>query len=101
MIKTGGENVSSREVEETLYRLAGVFEVAVVGLPDARWVEAVTAVIVQRPGADLTEAAVLAHCACLAGFKRPKRVVFAESLPKNASGKVIKRELRLTWQARS
>jgi fatty-acyl-CoA synthase len=96
MIKTGGENVSSREVEETLYQLAGVLEAAVVGLPDARWVEAVTAVIVQRPGAELTEAGVLAHCAGLAGFKRPKRIVFVESLPKNASGKVMKRDLRIT-----
>lgn len=98
MIKTGGENVASREVEETLYRLDGVSEVAVVGLPDPKWVEAVVAVIVPKAGAELTEAAVLAHCATLAGYKRPKRVFFAQALPKNASGKVMKRDLRLAYE---
>jgi len=95
MIKTGGENVASREVEECLYRLAGVSEVAVIGVPHPRWVEAVVAVIVRKPGQALTEADVLAHCEQhLAGFKRPKHVVFAETLPKNPSGKLLKRELR-------
>jgi fatty-acyl-CoA synthase len=98
MIKTGGENVASREVEEVIYGLSGVIEVAVVGLPDPRWMEAVTAVVVARSDAGLTEQKVLAHCASLAGFKRPKRVIFAEALPKNASGKVMKRELRLALQ---
>ena len=95
MIKTGGENVASREVEEALYRLDGVSEVAVVGLPHPRWIEAVTAVIVAKPGAALTEAQVLAHCAQqLAHFKVPKGVVFVDALPKNPSGKLLKRELR-------
>jgi fatty-acyl-CoA synthase len=95
MIKTGGENVASREVEEALYRLDGVSEVAVVGLPHPRWIEAVTAVIVVKPGHDLTEAQVLAHCEQqLAHFKAPKRVVFVDALPKNPSGKLLKRELR-------
>lgn len=99
MIKTGGENVASREVEEAIYRLPGVSEVAVVGLPDPRWIEAVTAVIVPKDGVRLTEAQVIAHCAeSLAGFKRPKRVHFADGLPKNASGKVMKRELRLKYE---
>jgi fatty-acyl-CoA synthase len=99
MIKTGGENVASREVEETIYKLAGVSEVAVIGLPHPRWVEAVTAVVVPKAGATLTEAAVLAHChALLAPFKAPKRVVFAEALPKNPSGKLLKRELRQSHQ---
>ena len=100
MIKTGGENVASREVEEAIYRLAGVSEVAVVGLPHPRWVEAVTAIVVPKAGAELTEAAVLAHCnALLAPFKVPKRVVFADALPKNPSGKLLKRELRQSHQA--
>ena len=100
MIKTGGENVASREVEETVYRLDGVSEVAVVGLPHPRWVEAVTAIVVPKAGAELTEAAVLAHCnALLAPFKVPKRVVFADALPKNPSGKLLKRELRQSHQA--
>ncbi len=95
MIKTGGENVASREVEEMIYRLPAVSEVAVIGLPDAKWVEAVTAVIVVKAGQQLTEAEVLAHCnEHMATFKSPKRVVFTDALPKNPSGKLLKRELR-------
>jgi fatty-acyl-CoA synthase len=95
MIKTGGENVASREVEETIYRLPQVSEVAVVGLPHPRWVEAVVAVIVLKPGQSLSESEVLAHCnAQMAGFKAPKAVVFADALPKNPSGKLLKRQLR-------
>jgi fatty-acyl-CoA synthase len=99
MIKSGGENVASREVEECIYRLDGVSEVAVVGLPHPSWVEAVTAVIVVKPGAALDEAAVLRHCQQhLAVFKAPKRVLFVDVLPKNPSGKLLKRELRLAHQ---
>ncbi len=99
MIKTGGENVASREVEEALYRLDGLSEVAVVGLPHPRWIEAVTAVVVAKPGRTLTEAEVLAHAAAhLATFKCPKAVVFVDSLPKNPSGKLLKRELRQRFQ---
>ena len=95
MIKTGGENVASREVEEAIYRLPQVSEVAVVGIAHPRWVEAVVAVIVRKAGADLSEADVLAHCAQgMAGFKAPKRVVFVDALPKNPSGKLMKRSLR-------
>jgi len=95
MIKTGGENVASREVEEMIYRLPQVSEVAVIGLPDAKWVEAVTAVIVVKAGQTLDEATVVAHCTQhMASFKAPKRVLFADSLPKNPSGKLLKRELR-------
>ncbi|MCV0438002.1 MAG: acyl-CoA synthetase [Hydrogenophaga sp.] len=95
MIKTGGENVASREVEEMVYRLPAVSEVAVIGLPDPKWVEAVTAVIVVKAGQTLTEAEVVAHCnQHMAAFKSPKRVVFTDSLPKNPSGKLLKRELR-------
>ena len=95
MIKTGGENVASREVEETIYRLPQVSEVAVVGLPHPRWVEAVVAIVVVKTGQSLTEAEVLAHCnASMAGFKAPKGVVFVDALPKNPSGKLLKRELR-------
>ncbi len=95
MIKTGGENVASREVEEALYRLDGVSEVAVVGLPHPRWIEAVAAVVVTRAGAALDEAAVIEHCQRhLAGFKTPKAVLFVDALPKNPSGKLLKRELR-------
>lgn len=98
MIKSGGENVASREVEEMIYRLPQVSEVAVIGLADPRWVEAVTAVIVLKAGQSLSEAEVMAHCSMhMANFKSPKRVVFAESLPKNPSGKLLKRELRKSY----
>jgi fatty-acyl-CoA synthase len=98
MIKTGGENVASREVEEMIYRLSAVSEVAVIGLPDPKWVEAVTAVIVLKTGQSLTEAEVMAHCnQHMASFKSPKRVVFAQALPKNPSGKLLKRELRTQY----
>ncbi len=100
MIKTGGENVASREVEEMIYRLSAVSEVAVIGLPDPRWVEAVTAVIVLKTGQTLSDAEVIAHCnQHMAGFKSPKRVVFTDALPKNPSGKLLKRELRMRYAA--
>jgi fatty-acyl-CoA synthase len=95
MIKSGGENVASREVEEMIYRLPQVSEVAVIGLPDPHWVEAVTAVIVLKTGQSLSEDDVMAYCRThMASFKSPKRVVFADALPKNPSGKLLKRELR-------
>ncbi|HET6600141.1 MAG TPA: acyl-CoA synthetase [Burkholderiaceae bacterium] len=98
MIKTGGENVASREVEEMIYRLPQVSEVAVIGLPDAKWVEAVTAVVVLKSGEHLSEQQLIDHCtAHMAAFKAPKRVVFTDSLPKNPSGKLLKRQLRETF----
>jgi fatty-acyl-CoA synthase len=98
MIKTGGENVASREVEEAIYQLDAVAEVAVFGISHPHWIEAVTAVVVPKPGATLTAEQVQEHAAgILAGYKRPKYVVFADSLPKNPSGKILKKELRLTY----
>jgi fatty-acyl-CoA synthase len=95
MIKTGGENVASREVEEMIYRLPAVSEVAVIGLPDPRWIEAVSAIVVVKSGKRLDEETVIRHCAgAMAHFKVPKRVIFVDSLPKNPSGKLLKRELR-------
>lgn len=95
MIKTGGENVASREVEEVLYRHSGVQEVAVFGLADPVWVEAVVAAVVARDGVRLTEEDLISHCReHLAGFKTPKQVFLVDSLPKNPSGKLLKRALR-------
>lgn len=95
MIKTGGENVASREVEEAIYRLDGVAEVAVFGVSHPRWVEAVAAAVVPKAGATLTPEAVMAHArSVLAGYKTPKYVVIADALPKNPSGKIVKRDLR-------
>jgi fatty-acyl-CoA synthase len=99
MIKSGGENVASREVEETIYRLPSVSEVAVIGLPDPYWIEAVTAVVVPRSGHALEADTVIAHCReHMASFKVPKRIIFVEALPKNPSGKLLKRELRKLYQ---
>ncbi|WP_054601103.1 acyl-CoA synthetase [Mycolicibacterium fortuitum] len=95
MIKTGGENVASREVEEVLYRHKGIEEVAVFGVAHPVWVEAVVAAVVPRAGSSLSEEDVLRHCRDhLAGFKTPKQVFFVDSLPKNPSGKLLKRDLR-------
>jgi fatty-acyl-CoA synthase len=95
MIKTGGENVASREVEEMIYQLEGVAEVAVFGVSHPHWVEAVVAVVVPKPGVALTEEAVIEHSrAHLAGYKTPKHVVITDALPKNPSGKILKRQLR-------
>nr|WSX53295.1 fatty acyl-CoA synthetase [Streptomyces sp. NBC_00974] len=93
VINSGGVLVASRQVEDVLYTHPGVAEAAVVGLPDERWIEAVTAVVVARDG--VTEAELLAYAReKLAHFKAPKRVVFVDSLPRNASGKILKRTLR-------
>ena len=95
MIVTGGENVYSREVEEVLYGHPAVSEAAVIGLPDPTWGENVTAVVVLRDGMTATDAEIIATCRDrLAGFKKPKRVEFIDELPKNVSGKILKRELR-------
>ena len=95
MIKTGGENVASREVEEVLYRHPGVEEVAVFGLPHPVWVEAVVAAVVMRDGGTADEDELTMHCRThLAGYKTPKQVFFVDSLPKNPSGKLLKRDLR-------
>ncbi|MGW4867598.1 acyl-CoA synthetase [Streptomyces chartreusis] len=93
VINSGGVLVASRQVEDALYTHEGVAEVAVIGLPDERWIEAVTAVVVPR--GEVSEAALIDHAReKLAHFKAPKRVVFVDELPRNASGKILKRELR-------
>ncbi|MFZ3468501.1 fatty acyl-CoA synthetase [Streptomyces sp. 4.24] len=93
VINSGGVLVASRQVEDVLYTHPGVAEAAVVGLPDERWIEAVTAVVVPRDG--VTQAELLAYAReRLAHFKAPKRVLFVDSLPRNASGKILKRALR-------
>jgi acyl-CoA synthetase (AMP-forming)/AMP-acid ligase II len=95
MIVTGGENVYSREVEEVIYAHPAVSEAAVIGLPDPVWGENVTAVVVLRDGMTATDAEIIATCRDrLAGYKKPKRVEFIDELPKNVSGKILKRELR-------
>ncbi|MFI7382642.1 acyl-CoA synthetase [Streptomyces sp. NPDC049813] len=93
VINSGGVLVASRQVEDVLYTHPAVAEAAVVGLPDERWIEAVTAVVVRAQ--EVTEAELLTHAReKLAHFKAPKRIVFVDALPRNASGKILKRELR-------
>jgi acyl-CoA synthetase (AMP-forming)/AMP-acid ligase II len=94
VIITGGENVSSIEVEDVISSHPAIKEVAVVGTPDERWGEAVTALVV-TDGTPLTEDDVIAHCrASLAGYKCPKRVEFRDELPRTATGKLQKFKLR-------
>jgi acyl-CoA synthetase (AMP-forming)/AMP-acid ligase II len=97
MIVSGGENVAGSEVERVLYEHDAVLEAAVVGRPDERWGEVPVAFVVLRPGVGgtLTADALIEHCrARLARFKVPKDVTFLDALPRNPSGKVLKRELR-------
>jgi fatty-acyl-CoA synthase len=95
MFISGGENIYPAEIERVLYEHEGVHMCAVVGQPDERWGEVGVAYVVLKPGAEVDEAALLAHMRDhLAGYKVPKRVVFRESLPISGAGKVLKRELR-------
>ena len=96
IIVSGGENVASLEVEDVLSEHPAVGAVAVVGVPDERWGERVVAVAVARAGAALDPDEVVAWCTGrLAGFKRPRQMLVVDALPTNASGKVLKREVRL------
>ncbi|MGW5328491.1 acyl-CoA synthetase [Streptomyces sp. NPDC004014] len=93
VINSGGVLVASRQVEDALYTHEAVAEAAVIGLPDDRWIEAVTAVVVAR--GEVTPDQLTEHVRQqLAPFKAPKRVLFVDELPRNASGKILKRELR-------
>ena len=95
MIKTGGENVSTREVEEVIYLDKRVQEVAVIGLFHPKWIEAVSAVVVPKSGEKITEDEIIKHCReHLAPFKIPKKVIFVQTLPKTPTGKILKRDLR-------
>ena len=95
MIVSGGENIASSEVERVLYEHQDVVEAAVVGRPDERWGEVPVAFVVTNATSATTPDDLLAHCrGQLAKFKVPKAVVFIDALPRNPSGKVLKRELR-------
>ncbi len=95
MIISGGENIASSEVERVIHEMPEVEEVAVIGVPDARWGERPIAVVVPRQGAVLDHPTLAAYCrAQLAAFKVPTALYLEEALPRNPSGKVLKRELR-------
>ncbi len=98
MIVSGGENIYPAEVESALFGHPDVADVAVIGVPDERWGEAVKAVVVKKPGAGVTAGELIAWAReRIAGYKLPKSVDFIEALPRNPTGKILKRELRLPY----
>ncbi|GAA4873302.1 AMP-binding protein [Actinomycetospora straminea] len=100
VIISGGENVSSIEVEDCISHLTEVAEVAVIGVPDDTWGETVKALVVRAPGTEIGEEDVISHCKQrLAGFKAPTTVEFRESIPRTATGKVQKYKLREPYWA--
>ncbi len=107
MILSGGFNIYSKEVEQVIGECDGVAEAAVVGVPDATYGEAVAAYVERRPGADPSADEIVDHCrSAIASYKKPKYVVFVDELPRNAIGKVLKRELsarareELPWEGK-
>jgi len=102
MIVSGGENVYPSEVENVLYRDPDILEAAVFGLPDALWVEKVTAAVVLRPGRIACAEDIIGRArAQLAAYKCPKTIIFAENLPKNATGKILRKDLRRQYGSRT
>jgi len=102
MIVSGGENIYPAEVESALFGHPQIADVAVIGVPDERWGEAVKAVVVCKPGESPTPAEIIAWAReRIAGYKLPKSIDFVEALPRNPTGKILKRELRAPyWQGR-
>jgi long-chain acyl-CoA synthetase len=100
MIVSGGENVYPAEVESALYGHPAIADVAVIGVPDERWGEAVKAIIVLKPDQPASEVEILAHARKrIAGYKLPKSIDFVDALPRTPSAKILKRELRERyWQ---
>jgi acyl-CoA synthetase (AMP-forming)/AMP-acid ligase II len=100
LVISGGNNIYPREIEEALLKHPAVYEVAVIGVPDPLWGESVKAIVALRSGNTATDEELIAFCqAHLASYKKPRTVEFISQLPKNAYGKILKRELREQyWQ---
>lgn len=95
MVISGGVNIYPREIEDHLHTHPGVLEAAVIGIPDPEWGETLKAFIVRRDGSTITDTEVIEYCRTgLADYKRPRKVVFLAELPRNPTGKVVKRDLR-------
>ena len=95
VVKSGGENVSTVEVESLIFDHPKVADATIVGLPHPRWIEAVTAFVVPKQGESITEEEIIQFCKQnLAGYKVPKKVVVLDEIPKNPSGKVLKKDIR-------
>jgi acyl-CoA synthetase (AMP-forming)/AMP-acid ligase II len=103
LIITGGENVYPAEVERIIEQHPAVRTAAVIGIPDEKWGEAVTAIVELQPGAQATGAEILSWTrGRISGFRRPQQIIVRDALPRNASGKVLRRELRDPyWSGRS
>ncbi|NBU28734.1 MAG: fatty acid--CoA ligase, partial [Caulobacteraceae bacterium] len=100
MIVSGGENVYPAEVENALFSHPAVADAAVIGVPDERWGEAVKGIVVLKGGMTATAEDLMAHCrGLIAGYKCPKSIDFVDVLPRNPSGKVLRRELRAPFWA--
>jgi acyl-CoA synthetase (AMP-forming)/AMP-acid ligase II len=98
MIISGGENIYPREIEEVLIRHDAVREVAVIGIPDVKWGEAIKAVVALHPDASVSEEDLISFCRHhIASYKKPKSVDFVDALPKNNYGKILKRDLRAVY----
>ena len=103
MIVSGGENIYPAEVEYAILGCPGVADAAVIGIPSDRWGEEVRAIVVAAPGVAPTPDEIIAWTrGRIAGFKAPKSITFVDALPRNASGKILRRELRAPyWEGRS
>ena len=102
MIITGGEHVYPSGVEEVLHTHPAVFDVAVIGIPDKKWGEAVKAVVILKDGQEATEQEIIDHCRSkMAGFKKPKSVDFikADEMPRTGTGKILHRVLREKYES--
>ena len=98
MIVSGAENVYPAEVERALEGFPGIAEVAVIGVPDAQWGEAVKAVVVAQDGASLSENDIIEFARTqIAGYKCPKSVAFVDAIPRNPNGKILKKDLRAPY----
>ena len=99
---SGGENIYPAEVESALFGHPGVADVAVIGVPDERWGEAVKAVVVRKPAIEVTAGDLIGWArGRIAGYKLPKSIDFIDALPRNPTGKILKRELRKPyWEGR-
>jgi acyl-CoA synthetase (AMP-forming)/AMP-acid ligase II len=100
MIVSGAENIYPAEVENALMNHPAIADVAVIGVPDERWGEAVKAIVVLKPDEGATQADIIAFVrARIAGYKLPKSIDFVPALPRNPSGKILRRELRAPYWA--
>jgi long-chain acyl-CoA synthetase len=95
MIISGGENIYPAEIESALFGHPGIADVAVIGVPDEQWGEAVKAIVVKKPGVAVTAKELIDYAReRIAGYKVPRSIDFIDALPRNPSGKILKRELR-------